>query len=234
MELERGAGIEGLYSLDSEASDLIGQIRDFQPDDLSSLKEKFRFFISLLEKEREEICNTDALDSLIEMLNGDLGANLDARLGRAGPGVLGDPEACEDFQNREDFEAINAYDLVGVSHDRVSIIDPSFRYVNTSQRNGTFYHLSPEAIIGKHVGELIGENRFEGRARRFLEQALSGKRQQYFHQLEVQGKNRIMSCEMMPLYTSAHEVAGTMVGMNDITALVSDPSSILLEEPRSH
>ena len=111
---------------------------------------------------------------------------------------------------------------------RISLINSQFRYEMTTRGNREFYRLEEDGIIGRHVGEVIGEDRFEGRARKFLENTFAGVRQEYYHLLETAEGRRIMKCIMEP----RPGISGTMalVTMIDVTEEVEHSASIRLIE----
>lgn len=228
IEIANQSSLEHLFDLDKRMMDLLYEIRAYRSESVEELKAKMGVFLSMLDKDRNDLPNTLPLDALIDIMNSEM------------QGAFSQTSMHE--QSRKDttrpatsipdipYSTVNAFDMVGKSHDRISIVDTSFRYVTTSQKNGSFYRLKPYEIIGRHVGDLIGEQRFEGRARRFMEKTFDGERQQYFHRQNVEGNNRIMCCEMLPLYTSADSTRGLLVAMSDITDLVKSPDTLKLEE----
>lgn len=228
--IDRYGEYEDLLPVDTKLTDLIGRIKDYEAQDISSLREKFTFFAGFIKDSENGTRHRFAFDALTEILNRDLDERLfeTDRNQANSSGVIANKRTEDEMDSV--FKTISVFDLVGQSRDRISIIDDEFRYVNTSPKNGDFYNRPPGEIIGKHVGEIIGENRFEGRAKRFLEKTLNGKRQHYFHDLEINGRQRIMSCLMLPLHEAGGGVCGSMVTMEDITGHVSDPRSLKLEE----
>lgn len=227
--IEQESDIEDIIPVDSKIAELIDQIREYRPSNVDSLKEKFSFFIELLEKNNNDVGNGVALEGLVEMLNRDfdekfLETMLRNRTLRNGPDLVR-PHA----PNNSAWEAMTAFDLIGSANDRISIIDVNLHYVNTSSSNSEFYGQKPSDMIGRHVGEYIGESRFKGRAKRFFEKTLGGERQHYFHSLNVSGEDRIMSCQMLPLYETDGKAFGSVVTMGDVTHLVSDSKSLVLE-----
>jgi len=114
-------------------------------------------------------------------------------------------------------EGATMVDYVAGSAERVSFIDTDFRYVATSQANAEFYGTRPVRIVGLHVAEIIGWDRFERRARERLESAFSGTPQRYLYRLDCGGANRVMSCQMKPVRRETGEIDGALVYMRDVT-----------------
>ena len=106
---------------------------------------------------------------------------------------------------------------------RISLIDTQFRYVTTTRGNREFYNLGERDIVGRHVADVIGDARFTGRARNFLERAFAGERTEYYHALETPDGLRTMKCVMEPRKA---ETKGAVVTMLDVTDELRGASSI--------
>jgi hypothetical protein len=111
---------------------------------------------------------------------------------------------------------------------RISLINSDFRYEMTTRGNREFYGLGETGIIGRHVGEVIGKERFEGRARKFLEMTFAGIRQEYYHLLDTVDGQRIMKCTMDPQAGESSALA--LVTMIDVTEEVENSAGIRLIE----
>lgn len=221
--IQEDGSLTRLSECDQRSQECLQAIKEYQPGEYKELREKLHFFIGRLKADISNVSDAYSVDALVHMLEKDFpnpSAITDA--------ITQDDSAVKRDENR--FKLVNAYDLVSKSHDRISIIDRNYRYINTSDRNGDFYGLESRSIVGEHVGAVIGEQRFENRAKRFFNSCFSGSKQDYFHSLTVDGEERIMSCQMMPLYCDDSSVFGSLVAMNDVTDMVTDPSSILLQE----
>ena len=220
--IEEECEVDEIRKIDTEINAILHGIREYRPQTLSELRQKLKFFVNEVTFEQQGESHSFALQSIVEMLDTDFSYQMHSPFaGLEGAAVSG--------ANLEKSKLVNAYELVAASNDRISIIGVDYRYVNTSQKNGQFYDADPDLVCGRHVADLIGQNRFERRAKRFLDLCFGGERQQYFHTLEIGDENRIMSCHMMPLHQRDGEPFGAMVAMNDITDLIARNDSIVLE-----
>ncbi len=220
LAIQESHSFDVIKTIDERMVDLSHKISEHKPRDLDELKNKLSFFVSQALPKHEMDNGSSAISAIVNILENDFSFSMHNIMPLGGAGN----------EDASSFKQVNAYDLVSTSHDRISIVDSNFRYVNTSQRNGEFYQFKPHEIIGKHVGDMIGENRFEGRAKGFFEKSFSGKKQEYFHSLETERGARIMSCQMMPLRGRENNVYGSMVAMSDITNLITSKDSVILQQ----
>ena len=71
---------------------------------------------------------------------------------------------------------------------------------------------------GKHVVEIIGEERFVGRAKGFFDRCFSGELVEYAHTLANNAeKTACLKCRMQPHFDSSGGIAGAIVTMTDIS-----------------
>ena len=104
------------------------------------------------------------------------------------------------------------------SDNRISMIDTDFHYRYTTSRNSRVYGLTPDEVIGRHTAELIGDKRFFGRAKGFLEGSFKGDEQSYYHLGEGGDlQDRILNCQMKPCFNRAGSITGAVVTMKDVT-----------------
>lgn len=211
-----------IRELDQLTQSQLNTVKEYKPKNIEELKAKFRFFIRKLTSDSTEISDSFSIQSLVHMLDQDFTTS----------GILpAKPDSTQDTISSDEnkFKLLSAYDLVSKSHDRISIIDTDYKYVNTSDKNCKFYDKASNYLIGKHVIDIIGKERFENRAKHFFKKCFAGQKQEYFHSLEINGNERIMSCQMSPLYNVEASVFGTMVTMSDVTKLVVKQNAVILQ-----
>lgn len=121
------------------------------------------------------------------------------------------------------FQAINERlslheEIVRQTTDRISVIGTDFRYKFTNAANAAYYGRQPEDFIGLHVSELIGSERFGGRARGQFEACFGGQSIEYEHELvDAQGENRFLRVRMDPYREADGELTGAIVVLRDVT-----------------
>ena len=110
-------------------------------------------------------------------------------------------------------------EIVRQTTDRISVIGTDFCYKFTNAANATFYGISPEAFQGVHVAEMIGQERFERRARGQLLQCFAGQSVEYQHELVGQaGETCFLRVRMDPYRDADGTISAAIVVMRDITA----------------
>ena len=100
----------------------------------------------------------------------------------------------------------------------VAYIDGDHRYRFANARYRTFYQLDPEALVGRPMAEVIGEDAHDGFATR-IAAVLKGEPQQ-FQQHGVAGKSDVFfSVDFLPDVEADGSIPGFFVMVTDITAL---------------
>ena len=116
-------------------------------------------------------------------------------------------------------DTLSVAEFVSKAEDRVSIIGVDYCYLRTSAGNAKFYDTEPDRLHGRHVGEIIGERRFETRARARLDACFRGHVQDYTHTLEVWRDNRSMNGRMTPGRGRNDALIGAHGTKRDVTSL---------------
>ena len=199
--ISNNSSFEHVQELDRKMRENFESLAIYSPRSPQEHHQKLNYFAQLFS---EEVGYTSRVcDVLIEGINE---AFKDHTTANPDQYVADDPIAL--FSTRE---------LVQESNDRVSLISRDYRYVDTSRKNGEFYERQPSELVGRHVADVIGRQRFENRAQRFFDKSFSGERQIYFHALDVGGTSKIFCCEMIPLRCKENGCLGSLVAINDVT-----------------
>ena len=110
-------------------------------------------------------------------------------------------------------------EIVRQTTDRISVIGTDFRYKFTNAANAAFYGMQPVEFEGLHVSELIGSERFDGRARNHFLSCFSGQSVEYEHDLvSTSGEVRFLRVRMDPYRDADGTISAAIVVMRDITA----------------
>ncbi|NKB53628.1 MAG: PAS domain-containing protein [Rhizobiaceae bacterium] len=109
--------------------------------------------------------------------------------------------------------------LINNSSNRISLIDLDHRYQYTSRSNAANYGCSPDEISGQHVSEVIGDDRFKGRAKSFFDRCFGGEVVEYAHVLDESNSDTTtyMKCRMQPHFDVSGSLHGAIVTMSDIS-----------------
>ena len=223
---------EAIYRLDQDLEKLRKKIASLRPEDPEQRKQQVEFLLGVLLTGNEQLGETAAFGDVHRLIGEYLNCQEMPRhvsrerlLSDRVDEVSGNPSELAAFLGGECSTDLFASNL------RISIIGLDNVYHRTSCGNAAFYGCKPDDIAERHVGDLIGAKRFEGRARSYLEQCYQGKSLQYYHLLDHQGeaeKTTIMSCEMIPHCPSGSDVRGAVVIMRDVTLECTKPDQIEL------
>ena len=109
--------------------------------------------------------------------------------------------------------------IVNTSRDFMTLIDSDYRYEAANESYCRAHQTTQSAIIGKTLGEVWGEDRFEKYIKHFFDQALSGQEVNYqqtfeFHKLG----ERYMDVTYFPFYGTDERVTHIVVVSRDTTA----------------
>lgn len=223
---------EAVYRLDERLELTRQRIASLHFSDPQQRKRQIEFLLGLTLTGNEQLQETASFRDVQRLLDSYLNEqqmphkiSREQLLSRQIDNVSGNPLELAKFLGGECSD-----DLFG-SNLRISIIGIDNTYHRTSCGNALFYDRKPNDITDRHVGDLIGAERFEGRARSYLEQCYQGKSLEYYHLLdhrEDPGDTSIMRCEMIPHRPSGGEVRGAVVIMRDITMECTQPDRLEL------
>ena len=100
--------------------------------------------------------------------------------------------------------------------DRISLIDLNFRYRFTNKANADFH--GKRDLVGRHVLETVGEERFNNRVRRQLEACFAGNRISYQHDVDFPtGERRRLDVTLEPFRETDGAISGSVATVRDIT-----------------
>ena len=108
--------------------------------------------------------------------------------------------------------------IIDHSANRISLINLDHEYQFTSHSNAAHYGATQDVIQGRHVAQIIGDQRFGRRAKRFFDKCFSGELVEYAHTLsDDTAKTTFLKCRMQPHFDSSGAIAGAIVTMTDIS-----------------
>ncbi|WP_223476328.1 PAS domain-containing protein [Oricola indica] len=117
-----------------------------------------------------------------------------------------------------------AMSMIELTNLRISTVGTDWRIGYTSPANGRFHGKPPDAIHDRHIVELIGDRRFEKRARAYLERCFGGEDLSYCYYLDTEDHGRLLlECQMLTQRRSDDAVGGAIIVMRDLTEDFRDP-----------
>ena len=109
--------------------------------------------------------------------------------------------------------------LIEQSDQRISLYNLDYKYEYTSRGNAQFHNASPDDFMGLHVVNIVGDRRFEKRAKRYYDRCFAGEHVGYSYFLDVPDLGeRLMDCSLTPYRDSDGCVRGAYFTVEDITA----------------
>jgi PAS domain-containing protein len=109
-------------------------------------------------------------------------------------------------------------ELIEQSNSRVSLYNLDYRYEYTSLGNARFHSTTPESFVGLHVADIVGDRRFNQRAKHYYDRCFGGEHLKYSYFLNVPDHGeRLMDCQLAPYRDSDGCVRGAFFAIEDIT-----------------
>lgn len=83
--------------------------------------------------------------------------------------------------------------------ERVAVVDLDYRYIYTNERNAAFHGEASSSFIGRHIVDVVGQERFENRVKAKLDACFSGASLSYNYEIaKPEGRKFDVSCRMTP------------------------------------
>lgn len=207
------AGNENLVSmLDREIEPALAAVLQKEAKDASELRSQFQFVVDLLREESDDrACVLRQAHNFKFLLDRYFGAEEAA----APFGVVpfqtarpaGTPRVVEDGLLNEA--------ILDSLPDRVAVITTDYRYLYSNPLNAERFSEKPIDLVGRHIVEFIGVQRFEGRVKRHLDRCFAGEVVEYDYMSSRRG-NAMMRCRMTPCMSAAGSVLGAILVLQEL------------------
>jgi PAS domain-containing protein len=100
--------------------------------------------------------------------------------------------------------------------DRVAVITRDYRYLYSNAANCEYLDVKPVDLIGRHLSEFIGIERFEQRAKHKLDACFAGEAIDYVYKSYFTfDAGKAMRCRMTPLRGAKGEIIGALLTLQD-------------------
>lgn len=198
--------------LDAEIAPVLEAIYNAEADTAADARLQFEFALDLLEREAEDISSVLRQRSLLQSLadryfaigsGEDFGKSWHSesvpRIGRLGPD--------EGFLN----EAI-----LDCMPDRIAVITTDYRYLYTNPLNAARLEEKPMDLVGRHIVEFVGIQRFEQRVRPNLDKCFAGELVDYTFAKDVGDRTIVVRCRMTPCKSSTGKIFGAILILQEI------------------
>ncbi len=208
-----GADRETIRILDQRLLFLLNAIRDLHVFTLDDINRQFKFFLHRSEDLDDGSISSfdrDALDCLVDRCTGvkKVGSS------EVQPAEIVTARATIRLNNHR----FRSDELVNHPDSRIALFNADYHYVYTSVANAKFHNTVPEEIVGKHMAEVVGHQRFEHRAKHYFDNCFCGEPQKYCYFLEMpnQGEH-LMNCQVTPYRDGDGAVRGALVVIEDLS-----------------
>jgi PAS domain-containing protein len=198
--------------LDREIEPVLDAIYREEANDSVDARLQFQFVLDLLQKEAGDISSVlrqrDALQALAD------------RYFSAGIGDIFEkpqaPQAAGGLQRGRVDEGFLNEAILDCMPDRIAVITTDYRYLYTNSVNAARLEERPMDLVGRHIVEFVGIQRFEERAKPNLDRCFSGELMDYTYPKDVGNRTIIVRCRMTPCVSSTGKIIGAILILQEI------------------
>lgn len=193
--------------LDRELDPILKAVYDEKAVSVEDARLQFQFLIDILRVEADDIScvlrHSQLLQSLINRYFAATGAvnSAELRLERT-PSAPNKGRADEGLLNEAILDSFP---------DRVAVITPDYRYLYTNPLNANHLESRPMDLIGRHIVEFIGIQRFELRVKNYLDRCFSGEVVDYTFAKTVDQRTVVVRCRLTPCMSSNGKLIGAIL-----------------------
>lgn len=98
--------------------------------------------------------------------------------------------------------------------DRVAVIATDYRYIYSNPLNAQCLGQKPIDLVGRHIVEFIGEQRFEAHVKRRLDRCFAGETVEYEY-ISPRRSDGATRCRMTPCISAAGNVLGAILVLQE-------------------
>ncbi len=196
--------------LDREIEPALAAVLHKEAIDVSDLKTQFQFVVDLLREEAEDkACVLRQAHNFKLLIDRYFGAEETVRPFRMELPMAGRPVMSRVMEDGLLNEAI-----LDSLPDRVGVITTDYRYLYSNPLNAESFSEKPIDLVGRHIVEFIGVQRFESRVKRHLDRCFSGEIVEYDY-ISPRRSSIITRCRMTPCMSAAGNVLGAILVLQD-------------------
>ncbi|MCJ8052198.1 PAS domain-containing protein [Shinella curvata] len=198
--------------LDREIEPALAAVLHKEASDVSDLKLQFQFVVDLLREEAEDkACVLRQAHNFKLLLDRYFGNEETSR-----PFRVEFPEARRPVVSPRVMEdgLINEAILDSLP-DRVAVITTDYRYLYSNPLNAGSFSEKPIDLVGRHIVEFIGMQRFDGRVKRHLDRCFAGEIVEYDYISPRRGST-VTRCRMTPCLSAVGNVLGAILVLQDV------------------
>jgi PAS domain-containing protein len=100
--------------------------------------------------------------------------------------------------------------------DRVAVITRDYRYLYSNAANNAYLNVNSMDLLGRHLSDFIGVERFERRAKHKLDACFAGESVDYIYRSYfLADAGQPIRCRMTPLRIAKGEIIGALLMLQD-------------------
>jgi PAS domain-containing protein len=205
--------------LDREIEPALATVLQQEAQNVGDLRCQFQFVLDLLREEADDrACVLRQAQSLKILLDRYFGAQE-----AAGPFSIPAADAIHpSIVSRVTEDGLLNEAILDSLPDRVAVIATDYRYIYSNSLNASRLSQKPIDLVGRHIVEFIGLQRFESRVKRNLDRCFAGEAMEYDYISSGRG-SAVTRCRMTPCLSSAGDVIGAILVLQDCQELSRDP-----------
>lgn len=201
-------------ALDRELAPLVAAILAYRASSMLEIYMQLQFMSNLIRQEADDrtsvMRNCSALATLLHRyFAGAEVAAMDALLSFASEGpdrgnaVFGDDQVLSDL-------------VLDSLPDRVAVITRDYRYLYSNAANNAYLNTKQMDLLGRHLSEFIGVERFEQRAKHKLDACFAGESVDYIYRSYFTADaGQPIRCRMTPVRAKG-EIIGALLMLQDV------------------
>ncbi|OJF93004.1 hypothetical protein AX760_21645 [Pararhizobium antarcticum] len=202
--------------LDAEIEPLLRAIYESKADNVADARAQFQLLIDILKKEAEDVSSvlrhSHILQALVDRYFSNADADTDDKVVQWRP--MSKPAAAL-FKGRADEGFLNEA-ILDCLPDRIAVITTDYRYLYTNPVNADRLELRPIELVGRHIVEFVGIQRFEQRVRPNLDKCFAGETVDYTFSKEMNGRTVVVRCRMNPCRSGTGKLIGAILVLQEI------------------
>lgn len=198
--------------LDREIDPVLTAIYEEKAGNVHDARMQFQFVLDLLSKEADDVSSVlrqrDALQTLADRYFSTGSNEIAGKSWMSPPPVVA-------LKGRADEGFLNEA-ILDCLPDRVAVITPDYRYLYSNPLNAARLEERPMDLVGRHIVEFIGIQRFEQRVKPNLDRCFSGELVDYTFAKDVGNRTLVVRCRMTPCMSGTGKVIGAILVLQEI------------------
>ncbi|MDW5313328.1 PAS domain-containing protein [Rhizobium sp. PL01] len=199
--------------LDREIDPVLTAIYEEKADNVTDARLQFQFVLDLLRKEADDVSSVLRQRAALQTLADRYFSPGSNEI--VGKPWMSPPPNVAALRGRADEGFLNEA-ILDCLPDRVAVITPDYRYLYTNPVNAARLDERPMDLVGRHIVEFVGIQRFEQRVKPNLDKCFSGELIDYTFAKDVGNRTIVVRCRMTPCMSGTGKVIGAILVLQEI------------------